>query len=419
MTTVYDVTTFPATGGVTAASDIGAVMNQIITEIKGNQDAPETRPGAVIYIPPGHYDLKTRVLIDISFLQIKGSGHGFLSRALKDIYAPTENTEDWDESQPGGSHVRVLNTDYPEAFIIARNNRGVFFNRLNSIEFRDFNIDGVSVTTATDPYIPGNGKIGIKVADETDGLRIEGMAMSYLSSAVRGVGIDNARFHHNYILECGEGFNFSGFVATPNFTDNVFFTTWTGNAIVLDGTGPLAGGCENAKIVGNSFLWAGAIRLKKVNRSVISGNTFRSGWPGMITLDYDCDEVLISGNNFFRDDSRYSDVTLTNRQNEKDDRYGLILVRGYGNTIVSNHFSFINIRSEMVLPEGSKATLILVQKGDGNFISNNNVLHNVDLRILLDGSTTNTKILWTMDAGEVIALPGATYTHVPVPPTVP
>ena len=81
-TTVYDVTTFPAS--VPATTDIGRVINEILAQVHAEQTSQTTRPGAVIYIPPGHYDLLTRVVIDISYVQIKGSGHGFQSLAIRD-----------------------------------------------------------------------------------------------------------------------------------------------------------------------------------------------------------------------------------------------------------------------------------------------------------------------------------------------
>lgn len=87
-TTFYDVTTFQ--GSTSPYQDIGAVINEIIADIKALQTTQTTRPGAVIYIPPGHYDLLTRVVIDISFLQIKGAGHGFMSQAIRDDTAEHE-----------------------------------------------------------------------------------------------------------------------------------------------------------------------------------------------------------------------------------------------------------------------------------------------------------------------------------------
>jgi inulin fructotransferase (DFA-I-forming) len=67
--------------------DIGAVINSIIADIKHRQGVSdlhdEGKPGAVIYIPPGDFRLVTQVLIDISFLRIVGSGHGFTSSSIR------------------------------------------------------------------------------------------------------------------------------------------------------------------------------------------------------------------------------------------------------------------------------------------------------------------------------------------------
>lgn len=67
--------------------DIGEVINSIIADIKeGNGILTMTEaesPGAVIYIPPGDYHLATQVVIDISYLKIMGSGHGFTSSSIR------------------------------------------------------------------------------------------------------------------------------------------------------------------------------------------------------------------------------------------------------------------------------------------------------------------------------------------------
>ena len=74
----YDVTTWPHGNPY---EDIGAVINSIIADVKARQPHSDVddggKPGAVIYLPPGDYRLRTQVLIDISFLKIHGAGHGF------------------------------------------------------------------------------------------------------------------------------------------------------------------------------------------------------------------------------------------------------------------------------------------------------------------------------------------------------
>lgn len=188
-TTFYDVTTFK--GSVSPYYDIGTVINEIIADIKAQQTTQTTRPGAVIYVPPGHYNLLTRVVIDISFLQIKGAGHGFLSQAIRD---DTTDTSQWDEILPGGSHIRVMNTDgNHEAFLVSQTGTPAVNGRLNSIFFQDFCLNGVD---AKKPY--NNGKIGISVQSDNDALRIEGMGFMYLERPLLIKGADAINITNNY-----------------------------------------------------------------------------------------------------------------------------------------------------------------------------------------------------------------------------
>ena len=102
---MYDVTTFPAS--VSPATDIGQVINEIMADIHTSQNSQTTRPGAVIYIPPGHYTLQTTAVIDTSFITIKGSGHGFMSEAIRDGVDHSA----WHETLPGSSHVQIANAN--------------------------------------------------------------------------------------------------------------------------------------------------------------------------------------------------------------------------------------------------------------------------------------------------------------------
>ena len=80
----YDVTEWPVGN---PNKDIGEVINSIIADIKSRQTDSDIndggKPGAVIYIPSGDYHLATQVVIDISYLKIMGSGHGFTSSSIR------------------------------------------------------------------------------------------------------------------------------------------------------------------------------------------------------------------------------------------------------------------------------------------------------------------------------------------------
>ena len=80
----YDVTQW---GTGNPYTDIGEVINSIIDDIKMRQTDTNAgdggKPGAVIFIPSGDYHLRTQVVIDISYLKIMGTGHGFESSSIR------------------------------------------------------------------------------------------------------------------------------------------------------------------------------------------------------------------------------------------------------------------------------------------------------------------------------------------------
>ena len=101
----YDVTDWQVGNPYT---DIGEVINSIIVDIKSRQKDTNVndggKPGAVIYIPSGDYHLKTQVKIDISYLKIQGSGHGFVSSSIR-YNVPKEQWKDLHDIWPGGSRI--------------------------------------------------------------------------------------------------------------------------------------------------------------------------------------------------------------------------------------------------------------------------------------------------------------------------
>ena len=177
MTTVYDVTTWSVPGNPSATpyNDIGLIINSIIADIKSQQTSQASKPGAVIYIPPGDYSLKTRVNVDISFLTIRGSGHGFTSLSIR---YNAGSTSGWHEINPGGSRVRVENTDgNTDAFRVYRTGDP----RLSAVVFENFCLDGVSFGSNENDYT--NGKTGIRFDSANDSCRVEGIGNGVLSMA--------------------------------------------------------------------------------------------------------------------------------------------------------------------------------------------------------------------------------------------
>ncbi|MBT2443949.1 right-handed parallel beta-helix repeat-containing protein [Streptomyces sp. ISL-36] len=379
--TVYDVTTWPG-ATVSPYTDIGRVINEIIADIKSRQTTQNTRPGAVVYIPPGHYDLLTRVVVDISFLQIKGSGHGFLSNAIRD----ESSTGSWTEVQPGGSHIRVRNTDgNKEAFLVQRAGAPTTVGRLNSIVFQDFCLDGVS---SSKPYSPGNSKIGISVQSDNDALRFEGMGFVYLEHALIVKGADAPTFTNNFIAECGSCIELTGASQVARITNNFLISAWAGYSIYAENA-------EGLHVSGNSLLWAANITLTNCHRASISANKLLSNFPSMIALLNGSSGSLVSGNHFRR---VYGDGTST----RFDDHFGLVHINGSDNAVSSNQFSF-QVPAENIRPAGASPTIVLVKGGDSNYLAVNNIVSNVGVKVVLDAASTATKILYSARSAQLDA----------------
>ncbi|GAA1651555.1 hypothetical protein GCM10009806_20470 [Microbacterium flavum] len=392
MTTVYDVTTFSAS--VSPYTDIGTVINEIIADIKAQQTSQTTRPGAVIYIPPGHYDLRTRVVIDISYLQIKGSGHGFQSLAIRDE-SPTGG---WADTLPGGSHIQMKNTDgTTTAFLVQRSGSPAIVGRINSVEFRDFVIDGVS---ASKPYLPGSGKVGISIQSDNDSIRIEGMGFVYLSTAMSVRGADAAWVTGNFVAECGTCLELTGASQVVRVSNNFLISAWAGASVFAENA-------EGLLVQGNTLVWHGSIRLVNSQRCAITGNKFVSSWAGMVILESGSGENLVAANQFTRVD------TESSNDNGRDDLFGMIQISGSNNSVLSNHMSY-NVAGPLRRPSGATPTLILVKSGDRNVINGNTLVANVAASVVLDASTTNTKVIYTTTAAQLQAFT-ASFAHVPMP----
>lgn len=390
-TTFYDVTTFK--GSTSPYHDIGTVINEIIADIKAEQTTQTTRPGAVIYVPPGHYDLLTRVVIDISFLQIKGAGHGFMSQAIRD---DTADTSQWDEVLPGGSHIRVMNTDgNHEAFLVSKTGTPALNGRLNSIFFQDFCLNGVN---AEKPY--SNGKIGISVQSDNDSLRIEGMGFMYLERPLLIKGADAINITNNFIAETGSCIELTGASILGKITNNYLISAWAGYSIFAENG-------EGLLVSGNTIVWAGKIYLDNVSRSNISSNKILSNFPGMVILAGNSKENLISSNQFRR---TWGD----GKSDLLDDTYGLIRVESSGNQIGSNIFAFDVPREQLLPNKETVPAIIHITEGDNNYLGMNQIVANLPVAVVLDAPTTTTKVLYSATEDQ-FSPATKSYSFVPTP----
>ncbi|MCR1162588.1 right-handed parallel beta-helix repeat-containing protein [Paenarthrobacter sp. UW852] len=369
----YDVTSWHVGN---PSEDVGEVINSIIADIKERQNASNVndggKPGAVIYLPPGDYRLRTQVLIDISFLRIQGSGHGFTSSSIR-FNVPEDEWPDLHELWPGGSRVLV---DLPvgdsadpasgAAFLVERAGSP----RISSVEFANFCIDGLHFTPdgsnlpAENTYV--NGKTGIHVASANDSFRVNEMGFIYLEHALTIHNADALSIHNNFIAECGSCIELRGWGQASKITDNLIGAGFKGHSIYAENHGGLLVTANNVFPRG-----ASSVRFSGVTRSSVTNNRLHSFYPGMVVLEGNSSENLVATNHFLRDHEPWT--PFLGIGNGLDDLHGILTVSGSNNSVIGNHFSQI-IDSASIRPEGATPVIVRLREGAGNFVSNNHVV---------------------------------------------
>ncbi len=230
--------------------DIGEVINSIILDIKKRQTATDInnggKPGAIIYIPPGDYHLKTQVLIDISYLKIMGAGHGFVSSSIR-FNTPADDWANLHDIWPGGSRILVDICAHPRdeehagaAFYVKRSGAP----RISSVAFENFCIDGLHFIDdglgKNDPENSyTNGKTGIYIASAQDAFRITGMGFIYLEHGLTTYNSDAMAIHNNFIAECGNCIELRGAGQASKITDNLIGAGYKGYSIYAQNFGGL------------------------------------------------------------------------------------------------------------------------------------------------------------------------------------
>lgn len=356
--------------------DIGKVINSILEDIKKRQTNPDSeeggKPGAVIYIPPGDYHLRTQVVIDISYLKIMGSGHGFVSSSIR-YNLPKDEWAGLHEVWPGGSRILVDLTPEPQqessgaAFYIERSGNP----RISSVEFENFCIDGLrfvddgsGMENPENTYI--NGKTGIYIASAQDSFRITGMGLVYLEHGLTVYHADALSIHDNFIAECGSCIELRGWGQASKITDNLIGAGYKGYSVFAQNFGGLLVTANNIFPRGTSSVY-----FDTVARSVITGNRFHSFYPGMLIFEGDCTENMVSSNHFLRDNEPWA--PLVGYDNGLDDLYGLLHINGYHNSIIANHISE-TIAVETIKPPGVLPVIIRLVSGRGNYVSDNHII---------------------------------------------
>ena len=373
----YDVTKWPVGN---PHEDIGAVINSIIADIKSRQAVRDVndggKPGAVIYIPPGDFRLVTQALIDISYLRIAGSGHGFTSSSIR-FNTPAHELKHWHEIWPGGSRVLVdMAPNEPgdessrAAFLVKRAGPP----RISSVEFADFCIDGLHFEDEASEGDPENsyrnGKTGIHVASANDSFRITGMGIIYLEHGIVSYHSDALSLDNNFIAECGNCIELRGMGQASRISNNLIGAGYNGHSIYAENYGGVLVSGNNVFPRGRS-----SIHFSGVARSSITGNRFHSFYPGMLVFSDNCSENLVSSNHFLRDREPWS--PMRQYDNGLDDLFGLLHINGSNNSIISNHISE-SIDTRLIRPQAAKPVIIRLVSGSGNYVANNHIVATTD-----------------------------------------
>jgi len=370
----YDVTKYP---DANAREDIGAVINSIIADINSRQPVSDLndggKPGAVIYIPPGDYHLATQVVIDVSYLKIVGSGHGFTSSSIR-FNTPASELAQWREVWPGGS--RILVDISPEATVGEAAGAAFYVKRsgnprISSVEFADFCIDGLHFVDdgsgqndAENTY--KNGKTGIYVGSANDSFRITGMGLIYLEHGVTVHDADALAIDNNFIAECGSCIELKGMGQASRIANNFVGAGYRGHSIYAENYGGILVSANNVFPRG-----ASSVYFSGVVRSSVTGNRFHSFYPGMLIFAANCCENLVSSNHFLRDREPWA--PMQKYDNGLDDLFGLLQIDGSNNSIIANHISE-TIDTQYIKPLGGRPVIIKVVSGNGNYIANNHIV---------------------------------------------
>lgn len=369
---VYNVTEWPAGD---PHDDIGAVINSIIADIKHRQAVADFneggKPGAVIYIPPGDFHLRTQVVIDISFLRIAGSGHGFTSSSIR-FNTPRQELKQWHEIWPGGSRVLVDLQGSPgegdatgAAFLVQRAGNP----RISSVEFADFCIDGLHFTDSSNGDAENsyrNGKTGIHIASANDSFRITGMGLVYLEHGLVSHHADASTIDNNFIAECGNCIELRGMGQASRISNNLIGAGYEGHSIYAENFGGLLVSGNNVFPRGRS-----SIAFSGVVRSSVTGNRLHSFYPGMLVFSGNCSENLVASNHLLRDHEPWA--PMTGYDNGLDDQFGLLHLNGDNNSVIGNHISE-SIDTRFLEPRDEKPVIIRIVSGTGNYVANNHIV---------------------------------------------
>jgi hypothetical protein len=169
-----------------------------------------------------------------------------------------------------------------------------------------------------------------------------------------------------FFAECGNCIELRGAGQASKITDNLIGAGYNGYSIYAENFGGLLVAANNVFPRGSS-----SVHFSGVVRSSITSNRFHSFYPGMLVLENNCSENMISSNHFFREREPWG--PMQKYDNGLDDLYGLLYISGNNNSIVANHISE-TIEAQYIKPSGARPVVIRLVSGSGNYLSDNHIV---------------------------------------------
>ena len=157
-----------------------------------------------------------------------------------------------------------------------------------------------------------------------------------------------------------------GWGQASKITDNLMGAGYKGYSIFAQNFGGLMINANNIFPRGTS-----SITFENVAKSTVTGNRFHAFYPGMLVLEGQCSENMISSNHFLRDNEPWT--PLIGVDNGLDDQYGVLRISGSNNSVIANHISE-TVSPSTIKPADKKPIIIRLVSGNGNYIAANHIV---------------------------------------------
>lgn len=306
--------------------DNGEIFNEIIQDM-GDK-------GGTIYIPTGNYYVNSPIIIDRSYVSIKGDNSGLRSGV------DSENSK----TQSGGGGSKIIARPGVTAFQIKDEDNP---DRISGITFRSFQIRGQS-----------NNGVGIDGVQDTDRVVVDDLVINNVGTGIQLHGADAPSISNSWIAETKSSIILSGASQQASIVGNSLGAQPDGVTIEL----------ENAQwfnITSNNIYPDGSsnIRLYNPVQGNISSNTITSRYNGIIELLPNNDGALGQGN--LINGNAISIVATASNPDKKDEKWGILHIEADNTIITGNTLNTAGMQGDY--------TGITVASGSNNRISSNSI----------------------------------------------